>query len=102
MAGYRAAVEIEDYVEGGWFLLREGDHHYLTVNCHLPLVDVSITLRLDPEEEVELHALGHVYTDYLASKIAYWTDRYWVRNLNGDISAEVTATIVKWRAERGA
>lgn len=95
-------MEVVDYVERGWFLLREGEHHYLTVNCHLPLVDVSITLRLSPEEEVELHALGHVFADYFAAKIAYWTDRYWSRNLNGEISTQITAAIVTWRAAGGS
>ena len=98
-ARYGAAVEVLNYVPGGWCLLRDGEHHYLSVSCHLPMVDVSMLLQLTPEEEVELHALGNVFTDYLASKVAYWTDRYWVRNLNGEISAEVTAAIVKWRAE---
>jgi len=95
-------VEVVDYVERGWFLLREGEHHYLTVNCHLPLADVSITLRLSPEEEAELHALGHVFAAYFAAKIAYWTDRYWPRNLNGAISTQITDAIVTWRAGGGA
>ena len=94
-------MEVLYYVKGGWCLLREGEHHYLDVNCHLPMVDVSILLRLEPDEEVELHALGNVFTDYLAAKVAYWTDRYWSRNLTGEISSRVTAAIVQWRAANG-
>ncbi|WP_433303612.1 hypothetical protein ACQP2F_12490 [Actinoplanes sp. CA-030573] len=88
-------MEVEDHVAGGWFLLGDGEQHYLDVNCHLPMVDVSILLRLEPDEEAELRALGRVFTEYLAAKVAYWPDRYRARDRQ-DRAAEVTAAVARW------
>ncbi|MFF5289213.1 hypothetical protein [Paractinoplanes globisporus] len=91
-------MEVQDQVDGGWFLLREGNHHYLAVNCHLPLVDISLLIRLEPDEETELHALGRTFADYLAAKVAYWPDRYRPRDLDRELGAEVDAAVARWRA----
>ena len=95
-------MEVLEYEDGAWFLLGDGDRRYLTVNCHLPLVDISLLLRLDPDEEDELRALGRTFADYLAAKVAYWPDRYRSRDLELDreLAAEVDAAIARRRAGR--
>jgi hypothetical protein len=96
-----AVVEVLEYQSGGWFLLSEGDHHYLDVNCRLPLVDTSILLRLDEDEEAELRALGRTFVEYLAAKVSYWPDRYQERAMGGELAAEVNAAVARWRRVNG-
>jgi hypothetical protein len=92
-----AAVDVLEHQAGGWFLLVEDGRHYLDVNCSLPMVSVDIILRLDADEEAELHALGRTFVDYLAAKVAYWPDRYRARDLSREINADVGAAVERWR-----
>jgi len=95
-------MEVVDHQAGGWFLLKDAGCHYLDVNCPRPMVDTSILLRLDEEEEAELHGLGRIAVDYLATKIAYWPERFSSRTITrGDVLTEVGAAIARWQAANG-
>jgi hypothetical protein len=89
-------VEVVEHRTGGWYLLRADDRHYLDVNCHLPLVDVSLLIRLDPDEEIEMRALGYTFVDYLAAKISYWPDRYRSRAVEGELAEWAHAAIARY------
>ncbi len=88
-------MDVIDDQPGGWFLLRDGAHHYLDVNVHLPLVDTSILLQLDDVEEAEL-ILGRPFVDYLAAKVNFWSDRYQSRNVTGPRADEAHQAIMRW------
>lgn len=95
-------MEVTDHQPHAWFLLEDAGHHYLDVNCHLPMVDISILLRLDEDEEAGLRGRGHAFADQLASTVADSPDRFSPRNVGrGDLSTEVSAAIAGWRATLG-
>ena len=82
-----------------WFLLRDGDRHYLDVNCSQSAVSFSILVQLTDDEETERRALGRTFVDYLAAKVAYWPDRFRSRDLSRSLAAEVNAAVARWRAD---
>ena len=88
-------MEVTDHQPGGWYLLRDGAHHYLDVNVHLPLVDTSILIQLNEEEETE-SILGRVYIDYLAARVNYWSSQYQARNITGPVAKEAHQAIMRW------
>jgi len=91
-----ARVEVVGHRTGGWYLLRAEGRHYLDVNCHLPLVDISLLVRLDPDEETEMQALGRTFVDYLAAKISHWPDRYRSRTVEGEPAERARAAIARF------
>jgi hypothetical protein len=91
-----AGVEVVGHRAGGWYLLRADGRHYLDVNCHLPLIDISLLVRLDPAEEIEMRALGDTFVDYLAAKINYWPDRYRSRAVEGELAERANAAIARF------
>ena len=90
-------VEVVDHQPDGWYLLEDADGHYLDVHCSLPLVDVSILVRLDAAEEAELIGLGRTFVDYFAAKINHWSDRYSSRVVEGEVAREAQAAIARWQ-----
>ena len=94
-------MEVVDHQPGGWYLLSRAGRHYLDVHCSLPLVDASLLLRLDEEEEAELRALGRTFVAYLAAKVGHWSDRYRARAVEGAIAAEADAAIARWQGRHG-
>jgi hypothetical protein len=94
-------VEVVEHQPGGWFLLTDGDHHYLDVNCSLPLVDTTILLRLDEDEDAELRALGRPFVESFAAKVNHWSGRYRERHVGGDTGERAADALTRYlRAER--
>jgi hypothetical protein len=90
-------VDVVECRPGSWYLLTEGGHHYLDVQCGLPLVDISMLVRLDEGEESEFSALGRTFLDYLAAKVSYWSGRYRSRAIEGELADEARTAIVRWQ-----
>lgn len=88
-------MDVIDHQPGGWFLLRDGAHHYLDVNVHQPMVGTSILLQLDADEETEL-ILGRPFVEYLAARINYWSGQYQARNVTGPVAEEADRAIRRW------
>lgn len=63
-----------------WYFLKEGDSNYLDVNCNLSAVGFDLIIKLNQDEYKEYHALGQVYIEYLAARVAYWWTEYSSRN----------------------
>jgi len=90
-------VEVLDHQPGGWYLLKDADCHYLDIHYSLPLVDTSILVRLDADEEAELRGLGRTFVEYFAAKVNHWSDRYRSRAVEGAVANEAAAAIARWR-----
>ena len=94
-------LNVIDHHPAAWFLLRaepgEDDGWYLDVNCGESAVGFSLLVRLSAAEYAEYHALGRVFIDDLAARIAYgWRD-YAERDLGKMLGAEVSAAVARFR-----
>ena len=94
-------LEVVDHCPAAWFLLR-GDNGedgvYLDVACDQGAVGFSLLIRLTAEESEEHRALGRVFVDYLATKVACWPSRYRDRDLTPALGPEVSAAVARFRA----
>jgi hypothetical protein len=102
-AGRKAElVEVIQYETAAWYLLREGGHYYLDVNCMRPVVSFSILLQLNDDEEPEYNALGRIFLEFLAAEIRFRPSRYWSRHLTGPLAERAREAVTNWqRAQQG-
>jgi hypothetical protein len=85
-----------------WYLLREGRHHYLDINCMYSPVSFSILLQLDATEVTEYEALGRIFLDFLASEVSFRPIRYWSRDLTGTLAERAREAVTNWKgAQQG-
>lgn len=91
-------LEVADHAPHAWFFLRGGEDYYLDVNCEQGAVGFSLLIKLTDEEAEEYRALGRVFLDYLAAKVAYWPARYGDRDLSSGLQAEVTDAVANFRS----
>ncbi|RYG63805.1 hypothetical protein EON80_20475 [bacterium] len=91
-------MKVADYGPQAWFLLKDESRYYLSVRCQKSFVEFELLVQLNAAEYSEYHALGHVYIDYLASRISYWADEYTSRDLSKQLSDQVHQTIMAWKA----
>lgn len=91
-------LHVVDHCPGEWFLLRDGESHYLDVRCDAGPVGFSRLVKLSEAEREEHRALGRVFISYLAAKISYWPQRYADRDLSGNLSDEVSDAVARFRS----
>jgi hypothetical protein len=94
-------VEVIGHQPGSWYLLREGERHFLDVACSVSIVSFAMLVELDEDERADLHALGHPYVTGLAKKINDWSSRYRDRDNPDGLRADVYRTIMAWRDSTG-
>jgi hypothetical protein len=90
-------LQVADHAPHAWFSLRGGEDYYLDVNCDQGAVGFSRLIKLTDEEAEEYRALGRVFLDYLAARVAYWPARYRDRDLSSSLQAEVTEAVANFR-----
>ena len=90
-------MEVVDHHPGGWYLLKDAVSHYLDVRCSLPLVDMSILVRLEANEEAESIGPGRTSVEYFAAKVKHWSDQYRSRAVDGEVAREAAAPIARWQ-----
>lgn len=96
-------LHVVDHHPAAWFLLDEGkphqeNHYYLDVNCGEGPVGFSLLVELSEAEHEEYRALGRVFIEYLAARIAYrWRD-YRERDLGSSLQAEVSDAVARFRS----
>jgi len=91
-------LDVIDHQPHAWFLLRDGDDHYLDVNCSHGPVGFSLLVKLSAAEHEEYRALGRVFIDYLAARVAYWWSDYKERDLGSSLQAEVSDAVTRFRS----
>ena len=79
-----------------WHLLREGDAHFLYVNCEQSAAGFPIMVELTADEYAEYHALGWTFLQYFAAKINHWSARYADRRVDATLLAQAEAAIKRW------
>jgi hypothetical protein len=96
-------LHVVDHHPAAWFLLRGGEHeppggeYYLDVNCDRGAAGFSVLVKLSEAEREEYRALGRVFIEYLAARIAYWADHYRDRDLSAGLGAEVSDAVARFR-----
>jgi hypothetical protein len=90
-------VEVIHCEPADWYLLREGGHYYLDVNCSQPVVSFSILLQLNDDEEPEYNALGRVFLEFLAAEVRFRPTRYWSRHLIGPLAERAREAVTNWQ-----
>lgn len=68
---FGVGVEVLEYGPQAWYLLREGRHLYLDVNCSHSFVGYNFTMQLNSDEAAKYRRRGRVYVDELAQAIQY-------------------------------
>ncbi|HSU17691.1 hypothetical protein [Longimicrobium sp.] len=100
-------LHVIDHHPAAWFLLDEGkpgaeNHYYLDVNCGEGAAGFSLLVQLSDAEREEYRALGRVFIEYLAAKIAYrWRD-FSERDLESRLQAEVSDAVARFRSQPGS
>ena len=73
-------MHVVSHAPHAWFFLEDEGAYYLDVNCNMSAVGFSLIIQLNQNEYREYHALGAVYIEYLAARVAYWWPEYSSRN----------------------
>lgn len=87
-----------DYGPQLWQLYQEDKNFFLSVRCQSSFLEFETLLRLSPEEYREYHALGHVYLEYLASRVSYWQSEYAHRNVAKEHRTAQSQAVKAWQA----
>jgi len=91
-------LDVIDHCPGEWFLLREGENHYLDARCDVGAAGFSLLIRLSEAEYEEYRGLGRVFTTYLAAKISHSPHSYADRDLSSSLSDEVSDAVARFRS----
>ena len=92
-------MKVIDNGPQSWFFLRDGEAYYLSVRCQQSFVEFELLLQLTPDEYREYHACGHVYIDYLATRVSYWAREYMPRDLSQQLGDTVHQAVMTWIKE---
>ena len=91
-------LHVIDYRPHAWFLLRGGEDYYLDVNCNQGPVGFSVLVKLTEAEYREYHALGRIFADYFAAKIAYWSSDFRERDLSSTMQDAVSEAVARFKS----
>ena len=91
-------MEVIDFEDRAWFLLKDDDNYFLDVNCSNSAFGFSLLICLEGEELNYFQKYGHDYIEKLAKEIAYHSNsKYSNRDMSQDYKTIVSEVIKSWK-----